>query len=72
MGTYLDPNDDINYWGGGVLIYNDQYTRVALNTMTNVRIGVQTGNFHNANPGTGNFQVIGYNTIEARRGRYFL
>jgi hypothetical protein len=41
-----------------VLLYNNQYARVANNVMTNVRIGVQTGNFSRANPGTATYQVV--------------
>ncbi len=71
LGTYLDPGNDINFWGGGVLIYNDQYTRITNNTMMNVRIGVQTGNFHDPNPGTADYQVIDGNTIQTRRRGIF-
>lgn len=75
LGTYLDPEpvaaNNINFWGGGVLIYNDQYTRIANNTMTNVRLGVQTGNFHRQNPGAATYQVIDGNTIQARKRGIF-
>jgi len=75
MGTYTDPepnaNSNMNYWGGGVLIYNDQYTRIVDNVMTNVRIGIQTGNFHDPNPGDAMYQVIDNNTIQARRNGIF-
>jgi parallel beta-helix repeat protein len=70
LGTYLDPetnSNNMNYWGGGVLIYNDQYTRVVNNVMTNVRMGIQTGNYHRQNPGDAMYQVIDNNTIQARR-----
>ena len=71
LGTYLAPPNTINLWGGGVLIYNDQYTRITDNTMMNVRIGVQTGNFHDANTGSALYQVIDNNTIQTRRRGIF-
>jgi hypothetical protein len=70
LGTY-DAGSGISYWGGGVLLYNNQYAAVTNNCMTNVRIGVQTGNFHLANPGTTASQVISGNTIQARRRGIF-
>ncbi|MEI2738693.1 MAG: right-handed parallel beta-helix repeat-containing protein [Chitinophagaceae bacterium] len=70
LGTY-DAGSGIAYWGGGVLLYNNQYAAVTNNCMTNVRIGVQTGNFHLANPGSTASQVISGNTIEARRRGIF-
>ena len=70
LGTY-GTGSGYDFWGGGVLIYNDNYTRITNNTMTNVRIGVQTGNFHAANPGDPMFQVIDNNTIETRRRGIF-
>ena len=45
MGTY-DPGSGIAFWGGGVLLYDSQYTAVTNNVMQNVRIGIQTGNYH--------------------------
>ena len=66
LGTY-DASSGINLWGGGVLLYNDQYAAVTNNCMTNVRLGVQTGNFHAANPGTNASQIIAGNTIQTRR-----
>ena len=75
LGTYTDPepnpNYNMNYWGGGVLIYNDQYTRIKDNVMTNVRIGIQTGNFHRPNPGLAIYQVIDNNDVQARRAGIF-
>jgi hypothetical protein len=70
MGTY-DNASGIALWGGGVLIYNDQYTRITDNVMNNVRIGVQTGNFHDPNPGPAIYQVMDNNTILARRRGIF-
>jgi hypothetical protein len=50
LGTY-DGTSGIDFWGGGVLLYNNQYAAVTNNCMENVRIGIQTGNFSQANPG---------------------
>ena len=75
LGTYLDPepnsNNNMNFWGGGVLIYNSQYTRISNNVMTNVRLGVQTGNFHSLNTGDPMYQVIDGNAILARKRGIF-
>ena len=75
MGTYNDPEPNpslnINLWGGGVLLYNNQYAKVDSNCMTNVRIGVQTGNFYVANPGAASFQNISNNTMSVRRRGIF-
>lgn len=70
LGTY-DPLSTIDFWGGGVLLYNNQYAAVSNNCMTNVRLGVQTGNFSQANPGASSFQVIAGNTVSARRRGIF-
>ena len=66
LGTY-GPGSGIDNWGGGVLLYNSQYAAITDNCMSNVRIGIQTGNFQRANPGTIASQVISDNTIEARK-----
>jgi len=66
LGTY-DAGSGIALWGGGVLLYNNQYAAVTNNCMTNVRLGVQTGNFSQANPGATTFQKITGNTIQARK-----
>ncbi|HLP95075.1 MAG TPA: right-handed parallel beta-helix repeat-containing protein [Saprospiraceae bacterium] len=75
FGTYNDPQPNpslnINYWGGGVLLYNNQYTNVKDNCMENVRIGIQTGNYAQANPGAAVYQEIDNNTISARRRGIF-
>lgn len=70
LGTY-DVASGINLWGGGVLLYNNQYARVENNCMTNVRLGIQTGNFYQANPGASSYQVITGNSIQARRRGIF-
>ena len=41
-------------YGMGVLIYNNFYAAITDNVMTGVRVGIQTGNFSQANPGTTN------------------
>ena len=66
LGTY-DAGSGIDYWGGGVLLYNNQYAAVTNNCMTNVRLGVQTGNFSAANPGLPASQMISNNTMSVRR-----
>ncbi len=70
LGTY-NPASTMEYWGGGVLLYNNQYTSVSNNCMINVRLGIQTGNFYQANPGAPLYQLITDNTIEARRTGIF-
>lgn len=70
LGTY-DAGSGIDYWGGGVLLYNNQYTYVHDNCMTNVRTGIQTGNYSKANPGTTNDQLIANNTMTVRRRGIF-
>lgn len=70
FGTY-DNASGVAYWGGGVLLYNNQYTRVVDNVMTNLRAGVQTGNFYQANPGDPAYQVISNNTMQVRRRGIF-
>ncbi|MCR9063534.1 MAG: right-handed parallel beta-helix repeat-containing protein [Cytophagales bacterium] len=66
LGTY-DASNGYDKWGGGVLLYNDNYANVVNNTMDNVRNGIQTGNFHDANPGAPIYQLIENNTIKTRR-----
>lgn len=52
-------------YGIGTLIYNDFYADISQNVYDDVRIGIQTGNFNNANPGaTGQ---ISQNEINAWR-----
>ena len=70
LGTY-DAASGISKWGGGVLIYNNQYAKVTDNVMENVRIGIQTGNFSQANPGSMDSQGIDGNAIQARRTGIF-
>ncbi|MFZ1704188.1 MAG: right-handed parallel beta-helix repeat-containing protein [Saprospiraceae bacterium] len=70
LGTY-DNTVALRLWGGGLLMYNNQYISVTNNCMDNVRLGIQTGNYHQANPGTASFQVIENNTINARRRGIF-
>lgn len=71
LGTY-DATSGISFWGGGVLLYNNQYAKVLDNCMDNVRIGVQTGNFYQANPGLPGFTAeIDGNSINTRRRGIF-
>lgn len=65
FGTY-DPLSGVDYWGGGVILYNNNYASVTNNCMTNLRLGVQTGNNSQANPGTATYQNISNNTIQIR------
>ncbi|MFO0789325.1 MAG: right-handed parallel beta-helix repeat-containing protein [Pirellulales bacterium] len=56
-------------YGIGVLIYNNFYADVIDNDITGVRVGVQTGNFSQANPGT--TASISGNEISAMRTGIF-
>ncbi len=38
-------------YGIGVLLYDNFYAQVDANVIDNVRVGIQTGNYHRANPG---------------------
>lgn len=67
LGTYTDGTNQVNFWGGGVLLYNNQYAAISDNVMTNVRLGIQSGNFSRANSGTVASQVISGNTMQVRR-----
>lgn len=60
-----DPDYPYSGYGIGILIYNDFYANVDNNCMSNVRIGVQTGNYHLANSGTP--ATINNNTISSDR-----
>jgi parallel beta-helix repeat protein len=69
LGHYTGPNNPL--WGGGILIYNNQYARITNNVIQNVRTGIQTGNYSRANTGTVDYQYIGENTISTRRRGIF-
>ena len=56
VGAYEDE-------GTGVRLYNDTYAHVDHNTLTNVRMGIETGNFHQANPGAMGSATIDDNSI---------
>jgi hypothetical protein len=59
-------------YGIGVLLYNNFYAAVTNNVMDTVRVGVQTGNFYNANPGGAGTAAISDNQITAvRRGIFY-
>ena len=57
-GNYIRYNriEDIGTatygYGLGILIYNNFYADITDNVLDNVRVGIQTGNFEKANPGT--------------------
>jgi hypothetical protein len=70
FGTYDAASGGAN-WGGGILLYNNQYAAITNNCMTNVRLGIQTGNFSQANPGAPASQVISGNNIQARKRGIF-
>ncbi|MEP7195509.1 MAG: T9SS type A sorting domain-containing protein [Saprospiraceae bacterium] len=70
LGTY-DVSSGIAKWGGAVLLYDNQYAEVTHNCITNVRIGIQTGNFFLPNPGNIASQNIGENTMSVRRRGIF-
>jgi uncharacterized delta-60 repeat protein len=65
--------DNIGYapygFGIGALLYNNFYANVTDNVMTRVRLGVQTGNFNLADPGS--LHSISNNTISATRSGIF-
>ena len=57
-------------WGLGVLVYNNFYADIVENTITDVRVGVQTGNYSQANPGS--TASISDNVISgSRRGIFY-
>ena len=51
--------------GIGILVYNNFYADITDNVLNRVRVGIQTGNFEKANPGTTG--RIGNNVINAWR-----
>ncbi len=65
LGHYNTGNG-FDSWGGGILLYNSHYTRVVDNVMTNVRIGIQTGNYQTTHVGDAQYQVIDNNSIQTR------
>jgi hypothetical protein len=65
MGHYGTGNGN-DLWGGGVLLYNSHYANISDNVMTNVRIGIQTGNYQTTHTGLPQFQVIDNNNIQTR------
>jgi len=68
---YYGTGNGFDKWGGGVLLYNSHYASVEDNVMTNVRIGIQTGNFQAAHTGDPEFQVIDNNQIQTRYSGMF-
>jgi hypothetical protein len=63
---YYGTTSGVNNWGGGMYLGNSHYTNVKDNVITNVRIGIQTGNFQSSHTGAPQFEVIENNTIETR------
>src|SRR6185295_9444888 len=53
----------------GVRIYNNTYTDITNNSFTNVRMGIELGNFHQLNAGAA--REIHHNTITTRRRGVF-
>lgn len=70
LGTY-NAGNGYDKWGGGVLLYNDNYANISSNVMEDVRIGIQTGNFHDPNTGGVPYQTISDNTMQVRRRGVF-
>lgn len=56
-------------WGLGILVYNNFYAEISNNAVLDVRVGVQTGNYSKANPGS--TASITNNDITARRRGIF-
>ena len=57
-------------YGIGVLIYNNFYADVIDNDIEGVRVGIQTGNFSNANPGV-TASISGNEISATRRGIFY-
>ena len=57
-------------YGIGVLIYNNFYADVVDNDIEGVRVGIQTGNFSNANPGS-TASISGNEVSATRRGVFY-
>ena len=53
-------------FGIGVVLYNNFYADVSYNSMQDVLVGVQTGNFYKANPGADGTASISHNDIATR------
>ena len=72
-GNSVNDNRFVNImptgFGIGVLIYNNCYTDITNNVMLSTRIGVQTGNFYQADAGTSH--DISNNAIESSRDGIF-
>ena len=69
-GNFIQFNQTDNiggltYWGIGFLIYDNFYADIVDNVTTRTRVGIQTGNFYNADPGT--THNISNNNIESGR-----
>ncbi|PWJ59373.1 putative secreted protein (Por secretion system target) [Dyadobacter jejuensis] len=70
-GNVIEQNsfDNIvpSQFGIGILLYNNAYCDIVDNSMTRVRIGVQTGNFSKADPGDSH-SITGNTISSVRRG----
>jgi hypothetical protein len=66
MGTYQTVEGGWGGFGGGVLLQNSHYAMIRDNVMTNVRTGIQTGNFQRAYAGTEPYGIAN-NQITTRR-----
>jgi hypothetical protein len=63
---YYGTGNGFDRYGGGILLYNSHYAHVTNNVMTNVRIGIQTGNYQTTHIGSAPFGTIEGNSIQAR------
>jgi hypothetical protein len=63
---YYNTGNGYDSWGGGILLYNSHYASVINNVMTNVRIGIQTGNYQTTHVGDAQYRVIDNNDIQTR------
>ena len=66
LGTYSAGNG-YDKWGGAVLLYNNNYANISDNETSNIRLGVQTGNFSKNSGGPTVNNVIQNNTFNVRR-----
>ena len=70
QGNKLQNIGHVAYgYGIGVLIYNNFYADISDNVMTDVRVGIQTGNFEQPNPGS--TQSLTRNTITSTKKGIF-
>jgi len=65
FSNFLDASNGI-----AILAYNNCYTNITNNVMTAVRLGIQTGNFYQADPAN-NHTFTGNSIQSQRRGLFF-